>query len=154
MAATVQSLIGGGSGGADLSELTSGEKAFIGLLFMPITLDGCTGGGGAFIGGTFAYVHWDGPVGRDVYNMSLDLSKIASVYFFSNNSNGLSMCWVNADGNNIGDISANKDGVNSVPPSDAKGIRISTGWVDHIEVQLTSFTTADGKVHTVDNLNY
>ena len=131
-----------------LSTLTKGEKAFIGLLFTPIALENNVR---SFIGGTKSN-HWT-PSGYEfVYNMSLDLSKITSVNCSSSgNSSGLTMHWLDANGNNITTIYNN--GSTQVP-SDAKGIIIETGSIVFVNVQFTSFATTDGKVHTASNLNY
>lgn len=150
MASIVQSL-GGGSGGTDLSELTSGEKAFIGLLFMPISVD-LVHKPIAVIGGTMSR-GGGGYYGYDlVYNMSLDLSKITSVTIVpSGATEGLVVYWADANGNPI--VNINNYGSVQVPYG-AKGLIISNNHVFNMYFQITSFTTTDGKVHTASNLNY
>ena len=132
----------------DLSELTSGEKAFIGLLFMPITTD-IVYTQRVVIGGAVSRVNY----GYDfVYNMSLDLSKITRVDIVPcGATDGLVVYWADVSGNPI----VNINNYGSVPvPSGAKGLIILNDHVFNMHFQITSFTTADGKVHTADNLNY
>jgi len=129
-----------------ISTLTSGEKAFIGLLFTPIAIGYQSK---TIIGGT-TYQQWTPSGYERVYNMSLDLSKITSVNFSTNGS--VTIYWI-VGNNKIGYLSNN--GSNPVT-SGAKGILMETGAIDDdaTEFQITSFTTTDGKVHTADNLNY
>jgi hypothetical protein len=130
-----------------LSTLTSGEKTFIGLLFTPISIMYQSS---IIIGGTKRN-QWTQNGYEWVYDMSLDLSKIASVNFSSNqDTSGLRMYWI-VGNNKIGYLPNNgSTGVTS----GAKGILMETGSIDVVKVQITSFTTTDGKVHTADNLNY
>ena len=124
-----------------MTKLTSGEKAFIGLLFTPISINGNSH---IAIGGIQGYS----------YTMSLDLSKITSVNISASGDarSGLTMHWVDAGGNSIKDISYYFGNVQV--PSGAKGMLFDTGSITFANVQFTSFTTTDGKVHTADNLNY
>ena len=134
----------------DLSELTSGEKAFIGLLFMPISTD-LVHKPIVVIGGTMSRV--ESYHGIDlVYNMSLDLSKITRVNIVPYGAtDGLVVYWADVGGNPI--VTINNYASVSVP-SGAKGLIILNAHVFNMHFQITSFTTVDGKVHTASNLNY
>lgn len=138
-------------GGTNLTELTSGEKAFIGLLFTPIAFADVTYADDVIIGATVSKEWSGGYVTNNTYHPSLDLSKITSVNIDYNPETDKILWWVDANNKNIVGIPSNN--YNNVQvPSGAKGLRIQTRRPGHF--QIISFTTTDGKVHTANNLNY
>ena len=131
-----------------MTKLTSGEKAFIGLLFTPICSEFSSYQFRTIIGGKVTNVPTEYG-SREVYQAYLDLSKITSINIFFDSNYGQELYWVDANCDNIARI-YNYNNVQV--PSGAKGIKI--GSARNANFRITSFTTTDGKVHTADNLNY
>lgn len=132
----------GSDSGVNLSELTSGERALIGMLGQVVKYDGAqsTSGGNNY-GFSFGGV---------------DTSKISSINVTISKNGGDNGAYVYIFGasflnKEVGtyqrNISNNDNiGYVSAYPKDSYGC--------HVEFTINSFTTKDGKVHTADNLNY
>ena len=140
MATSVQSF----GGGTNLSELTSGERVLIGILgqSMHFGLNGSNSPNDIF----------------SYYNCSgdLDTSKIASINItISNQYCPVNILGIDFNKNESGtfqkDISSNSIKSIIYILSDEDKPYMSSASTSFT---INSFTTKDGKVHTVDNLNY
>ena len=132
-------LVEKGDGGVNLSELTSGERFLIGLLMCPVQLS----------------INQATGVSTITYHGSsnFDVSKISNIHIAVNGNvgdrdgNGNVFTYLEVFGNSI-----IKTGEHDIVPRNVntaiklKGISMN--------ITVTSFITTDGKVHTVDNLNY
>lgn len=141
MASTVQT---GGGGGVDLSELTSGELLLIGLLSqkMYVTKALSIGMGQSYNSGT------------------IDLTEVKNITFAETEANTPCQILVQSPTASVRvvDIQPLSTGILDVS-SYGENTRMDiappqTSSYSTTTVQVTAFTTTDGKVHTASNLNY
>lgn len=128
MASTVQT---GGGSGVDLSELTSGERLFIGLLNV-LTVSNVSSGVVSF--------------GEN--NSPIDFTNIKSITVSSMRS-GVDSYW--------GGVGQNSPTILNRPTSGRASYMLgffNTSNSTGVDFTIKAFTTTDGKVHTASNLNY
>lgn len=140
MASTVQT---GGGSGVDLSGLTSGERLLIGLLSqkIPFTKNLSIGAQG-----------WN--------SGTIDFTEVKNITFAETEANTPCQILVQSptasvSSVNIQPLSTATLDVSSYGENTRMDIAIpQTSSYSTATVQVTAFTTTDGKVHTASNLNY
>lgn len=140
MASTVQT---GGGSGVDLSELTSGERLLIGLLSQKMVVTkALVGIGQIWNGGTIDFT--------EVKNITFEETEANTPCQILVQSPTASVSVVDIKPKSTGTLDVSSYGENTrmdISPPQTSSYSITT-------VQVTAFTTMNGKVHTASNLNY
>ena len=133
-------LVEKGDGGVNLSELTDGELSLLGMLKMKYRFSGDS------ICDTYLWV------GKHSLSSMSNISEV-TINIEQGYESNLPNSAVHLFGNML-----NTAGNHTVSSFTTNQIRfVKTGrssGESEIEFTITSFTTKDGKVHTLDNLNY